>query len=63
MAISDPKAPVLIGVGETSGKALGVEWPSTAELASAAVKAALAESGAGEALANSIDCKLLHQGE
>ena len=34
MAVADPKAPVLVGVGETSGKALGLEWPSTADLAS-----------------------------
>jgi len=56
--MADGKAPVLVGVGETSGKALGVEWPSTADLASAAVKAALADSGAGEKLAASIDCLL-----
>lgn len=58
MAVADPKAPVLVGVGETSGKALGIEWPSTADLASAAVNAALADSGAAEHLAQSIDCLL-----
>ncbi len=58
MALADPKAPVLVGVGETSGRALGLEWPSTADLASAAVKAALADSGAAEKLAESIDCLL-----
>lgn len=62
MVVSDSKAPVLVGVGESSGKALnasqGTEWPSTAELASAAVRAALADSGAGEKLAASIDCLL-----
>ena len=62
MGITDPKAPVLVGVGETSGqelkRALGIEWPSTPDLASAAVKAALADSGAADALANSVDCLL-----
>lgn len=58
MTVADPKAPVLVGVGETSGKALGIEWPSTAELASAAIKTALADSGVGEKLADSIDCLL-----
>ena len=56
--MADERAPVLVGVGETSGKALGVEWPSTAELAGAAVKAALSDSGAAEKLAASIDCLL-----
>lgn len=62
MAITDPQAPVLVGVGEASGKSLkatsGEEWPSTADLASAAVTAALADSGAGEKLAVSVDCLL-----
>ena len=63
MAVSDPKAPVLIGVGEASGQslkhALGIEWPSTVDLASAAVKTALEDSGAADRLAASIDC-LVH---
>jgi acetyl-CoA C-acetyltransferase len=58
MAITDPKAPVLVGVGETSGKALGMDWPSTAELAAAAIKTALTDSGAAEKLVDSIDCLL-----
>ncbi|MEP2990287.1 MAG: hypothetical protein ABJN65_14995 [Parasphingorhabdus sp.] len=58
MGITDPKAPVLVGVGEASGKSLGVDWPSTPELAGAAIKTALADSGAGEKLAASIDCLL-----
>ncbi len=58
MATTDPKVPVLVGVGEASGKALRLEWPSTTDLASAAVKVALKNSGAGDALSNSIDCLL-----
>ena len=62
MTTTDPKAPVLVGVGEASGAHLkasqGIEWPSTADLASAAVKAALEDSGAGQELAESIDCLL-----
>lgn len=60
--MADPKAPVLIGVGEASGAKLkqsqGLEWPSTVDLASAAIAEALADSGAGEKLAASIDCLL-----
>ncbi|VAV91228.1 hypothetical protein MNBD_ALPHA04-2141 [hydrothermal vent metagenome] len=62
MAITDPKAPVLVGVGETSGQKLkasmGLEWPTTTDLASAAVKVALDDSGARDALSNSVDCLL-----
>ncbi|WP_430417448.1 hypothetical protein [Parasphingorhabdus sp.] len=62
MASVDPKAPVLVGVGEASGKKLkemhGLEWPSTSDLASAAIHAALADSGAAEKLASAIDCLL-----
>ncbi|MEO9600139.1 hypothetical protein [Parasphingorhabdus sp.] len=62
MALADKSAPVLIGVGETSGQklkqSLGLEWPSTVDLASAAVKQALADSGAADKLAASIDCLL-----
>ncbi|QJB69962.1 hypothetical protein [Parasphingorhabdus halotolerans] len=58
MAITDPKAPVIVGVGESSGKFLETDWPSTVDLASAAVNAALADSGASEKLGASIDCLL-----
>lgn len=58
MTTSDRQAPVLIGVGEASGQSLGLEWPSPVDLASAAVKTALADSGVGEKLAGSIDCLL-----
>ena len=58
MALVDPKAPVLVGVGEASGGSLGLEWPSTVDLAAAAIKATLADSGAAEKLAASIDCLL-----
>lgn len=62
MALADPMAPVLVGVGEASGAKLkrsqGLEWPSTVDLASAAIGRALADSGAAEKLAGSIDCLL-----
>lgn len=58
MTISDRQAPVLIGVGESSGQSLNVEWPSPVQLAAAAVEAALNDSGAPEALGASIDCLL-----
>lgn len=61
MALSDPKAPVLVGVGESSGQQLkkrdGVEWPSTTELAAAAIGAALDDSGVS-GMAETIDCLL-----
>lgn len=62
MALADPMAPVLVGVGEASGQKLKesqeLEWPSTVDLASAAIRQALADSGAPEKLAASIDCLL-----
>ena len=62
MVLADPKAPVLVGVGEASGQKLkqsqGIEWPSTVDLASAAIGQALADSGAADQLAASIDCLL-----
>ena len=60
MGFSDRRAPVLIGVGEASGKSLGLEWPSPVDLAAGAVKAALADSSANgtDRLADSIDCLL-----
>ena len=62
MELADTKAPVLIGVGEASGAKLkqsqGLEWPSTVDLASAAIAEALADSGAAEKLLASIDCLL-----
>jgi acetyl-CoA C-acetyltransferase len=56
MADFDTTAPVLIGVGEASGSRLGVDWPSPALLAGAAIKAALDDSGQAAALAAAIDC-------
>lgn len=52
----DPDAPVLVAVGEASRKSLTVEWPSPADLAGAAIRQALADSGAGDALGAAIDC-------
>ena len=58
MAISDPRAPVLVGVGEASGKSLGLDWPSPVDLAASAVRTALADSGVPAKLAASVDCLL-----
>jgi len=52
----DASAPVIVGVGEASRQALGVEWTSPTELASTAIKTALADSGRAAALADAIDC-------
>ena len=57
MAVMDPGAPVLVGVGEASGKSLKLDWPSTVDLASAAVKAALDDSGAANRLAHVARCR------
>lgn len=55
MASFDAKAPVIIGVGEASRKTVSGEWPSPRELAGAAIKAALADSGQPQAVAAAID--------
>ncbi len=55
MADFDPDAPVIIGVGEASRKTVSGDWPSPRELAGAAIKAALADTGVGEGVAAAID--------
>ncbi|MFC4293328.1 hypothetical protein ACFOWX_12965 [Sphingorhabdus arenilitoris] len=56
MADFDERAPVLVAVGEASGRSLGLEWPSPTDLTSAAIKTALDDSGQGAALTAAIDC-------
>jgi acetyl-CoA C-acetyltransferase len=51
----DPAAPVIIGVGEASRKTVRGEWPSPRELAGAAIRAALADTGQADAVAAAID--------
>jgi acetyl-CoA C-acetyltransferase len=51
----DAQAPVLVAVGEASGGTLGLEWPSPVDLAGAAIKAALSDSGQAAALTPAID--------
>jgi acetyl-CoA C-acetyltransferase len=55
MADFDAQAPVLVAVGEASGGALGLEWPSPVDLAGAAIKAGLEDSGQAAALTAAID--------
>jgi len=45
MSDFDRHAPVIIGVGEASRKTVSGEWPSPCDLAGAAIRAALADSG------------------
>ena len=52
----DPNAPVIVGVGEASRQAMGVEWTTPVDLASAAIKTALADSGQGAKLSALVDC-------
>ncbi len=56
MADFDRSAPVLIAAGESSGRSLGIDWPCPSDLAGAAIKAALADSGQPSSLAGLIDC-------
>jgi acetyl-CoA C-acetyltransferase len=51
----DPAAPVIIGVGEASRKTVPGDWPSPRELAGAAIKAALADTGQPQGVAAAID--------
>ena len=51
----DANAPVIIGVGEASRKTVAGEWPSPRELAGAAIKQALADTGQRQAVAAAID--------
>ncbi len=55
MADFDSTAPVIIGVGEASRKTVPGEWPSPRELAGAAIRAALADTGQAQAVAAAID--------
>ena len=55
MAEFDAMAPVIIGVGEASGKTVSGEWLSPCELAGHAVKAALADTRAADAVTSAID--------
>ena len=51
----DASAPVIIGVGEASRKTVAGEWPAPRELAGAAIKVALADTGQRDAVAAAID--------
>lgn len=55
MADIDANAPVIIGVGEASLKTVARDWPSPRELAGAAIRQALADTGEAEAVAAAID--------
>jgi acetyl-CoA C-acetyltransferase len=55
MSEFDSSAPVIIGVGEASRKTVPGEWPSPRELAGAAIKVALADTGQPQAVAAAID--------
>lgn len=55
MSAFDSMAPVIIGVGEASRKTVPGEWPTPSELAGAAIKAALADTGQPQAVAAAID--------
>lgn len=51
----DASGPVIIGVGEASRKTVAGEWPAPRELAGAAIKVALADTGQRDAVAAAID--------
>jgi acetyl-CoA C-acetyltransferase len=55
MSSFDSSAPVIIGVGEASCKTVPGEWPSPCELAGAAIKAALADTGQSASIVAAID--------
>ncbi len=55
MSEFDANAPVIIGVGEASRKTVSGEWPSPRELAGAAIRQALADTGQPQAVAAAID--------
>jgi acetyl-CoA C-acetyltransferase len=55
MSEFDANAPVIIGVGEASRKTVPGEWPSPRELAGAAIKVALADTGQPLSVAAAID--------
>jgi acetyl-CoA C-acetyltransferase len=52
----DRSAPVLVAVGEASGRVFGLDWPCPCDLAGAAIKTALNDSGQAAALTAVIDC-------
>lgn len=55
MSNFDASAPVIIGVGEASRKTVSGEWPAPRELAGAAIKVALADTGQSQSVAVAID--------
>lgn len=55
MSEFDANAPVIIGVGEASRKTVPGEWPSPRELAGAAIRQALADTGQPMAVAAVLD--------
>lgn len=55
MGIFDATAPVIIGVGEASRKTIAGEWPAPRDLAGAAIKIALADTGQAQAVSAAID--------
>ena len=55
MSSFDENAPVIIGVGEASRKTVAGEWPAPRELAGAAIRQALADTGQPVAVAAAID--------
>ena len=55
MANFDASAPVIIGVGESSRKTVAGEWPAPRDLAGAAIKLALGDTGQPQAVAVAID--------
>lgn len=55
MANFDASAPVIIGVGEASRKTVPGEWPSPSDMAGAAIKQALVDTGQPQAVAAAID--------
>jgi acetyl-CoA C-acetyltransferase len=55
MSEFDANAPVIIGVGEASRRSVPGEWLSPRELAGAAIRAALADTGQPQAVAAAID--------
>jgi acetyl-CoA C-acetyltransferase len=55
MSNFDASAPVIIGVGEASRKTVSGEWPAPRELAGAAIKVALADTGQSQSVAAAID--------
>ena len=56
MADFDARAPVLVGVGEASGKLLGAKQLTPVGLAGAAIRCALDDSGQAEPLGAAVDC-------